>query len=202
MNGRVIKAIIFDQGGVLLNEGLDALWYGYAKVKGLDRDKVYEAAHDILEWHKFTRGTVTQNQYYDFVSKKLGLAIDPLVVKQQFLNNYTVNKDLLNLIKKLQKRYKIGIVSNFPKEWAQLLDRKHGLFKLFDATSISGYTGFRKPEKEAFDVILKKLKLKPYEYLFIDDRQRYVDVAKKYGIQAIKFESFAQLKRELKKNLI
>ena len=40
----------------------------------------------------------------------------------------------------------------------------------------------RKPDKEAFQIILEENKLKPNEVFFVDDSSQHIEAAKKLGI--------------------
>lgn len=47
----------------------------------------------------------------------------------------------------------------------------------------------RKPDKKAFELILERLKVRPEESIFIDDKQENIDAAEKLGIKTILFEN-------------
>ena len=47
---------------------------------------------------------------------------------------------------------------------------------------LSHEIGLRKPNKEAFQIILEENKLKPNEVFFIDDSSQHIEEAKKLGI--------------------
>lgn len=57
----------------------------------------------------------------------------------------------------------------------------------------------KKPNPEAFQTLLQKLKLPASSVLFIDDRIENVEAARKQGIDSIQFISPEQLKEELEK---
>ena len=54
--------------------------------------------------------------------------------------------------------------------------------ELIDKMYLSHEIGFRKPSKEAFQIILEGNKLKPNEVFFIDDSSQHIEAAKKLGI--------------------
>ena len=59
--------------------------------------------------------------------------------------------------------------------------------------------GSRKPEPEIFTKVLKIIKMKPEETVFIDDVQKFLDGAKSVGMHTILFKNRVQLIRDLKK---
>lgn len=55
----------------------------------------------------------------------------------------------------------------------------------------------RKPALDAFECVAATLQLPPSGLIFVDDRQPNVEGAAAAGMDAIRFESAAQLERDL-----
>jgi 2-haloacid dehalogenase len=68
----------------------------------------------------------------------------------------------------------------------------------FDGTVVSGFEGVAKPDRKVFELLLDRFGLTPETTLFIDDSPRNVVAARAAGIQAIEFESPAQLRQSLR----
>ena len=62
----------------------------------------------------------------------------------------------------------------------------------------SGYSGFVKPDKRAYDLVLKELSEDPANCLFIDDLERNLPPAKKLGMKTILFSTQENLEKELR----
>ena len=58
--------------------------------------------------------------------------------------------------------------------------------------------GYRKPEKEIFMIALEKLKLKPEECIFIDDREKFLQTPRELGFKVILFKNYTQFVKDLK----
>ena len=69
----------------------------------------------------------------------------------------------------------------------------------FDALQISCDDGFRKPDRRAFEFIMNKLKVKPKESIFVDDKQKNLDAAEELGMKTILFKNNPQFFRDIKK---
>ncbi len=65
----------------------------------------------------------------------------------------------------------------------------------FDGTVVSGFEGVAKPDRKVFELLLDRFGLTPETTLFIDDSPKNVVAARDAGIQAIEFESPAQLRQ-------
>ncbi len=77
--------------------------------------------------------------------------------------------------------------------------KQHNDLSFFDNLFFSSEIGFVKPEKGVYLYVLKKIKRKPQQCLFIDNNKENVEAASELGINAILFKSEDQLKREMKK---
>jgi 2-haloacid dehalogenase len=74
---------------------------------------------------------------------------------------------------------------------------RYPFLRWFEGTVVSGFEGVAKPDPRVFELLLDRFRLKPASTLFIDDSPRNVAAARGVGIEAIEFESPAQLRREL-----
>lgn len=107
------------------------------------------------------------------------------------------NKVLLTYIRaQLKPRYKIGIISNALADWiAEILESED--VKLFDDIVISYKVGVAKPSPTIYRLSLSNLGVKPEESVFIDDIEAFCEAARAVGMQAIFYENFEQMEREL-----
>jgi HAD superfamily hydrolase (TIGR01509 family) len=101
------------------------------------------------------------------------------------------------IINDLKKNYRVAGFTNMSPEMFAFYTAKWQFDRVFNKVFHSGELGIRKPEKRAFQAILKKLKTKPENVIFIDDREENVEGAKKAGIQGVQFKNPAQLVRAL-----
>ena len=96
------------------------------------------------------------------------------------------------LLRKLQTDgYKLYLLSNTNEMhidyYTKYLKKQFGrdlLSELFDRTFYSHEIGYRKPNREAYEYVLKTENLKPAETLFIDDLEHNVIGARQTGMQA------------------
>ena len=94
----------------------------------------------------------------------------------------------LKYIKKLKNTYKIFLLSNTNEIHINAFKRNLGGTKwsefksLFDKMYLSHEIGYRKPNKEAFQIILKENDLQTREVYFIDDSLHHIKAAENLGI--------------------
>ena len=187
----MIKAIIFDWAGVF---AVDGYWVWLRKnISDIENKQKYfqELSEDVdsakIPHSEFMRilsleSKKTENQVWQEIKKEIIL-----------------NQELIAFIKKIKKKYKIGLLSNFTFSWLNEILTENNLWELFDENVISSQYKMIKPNSEIFEKILEKLNIKPEEAIFIDDRQMHVDGAEKVGIKSFLFKNNEQLVSDLQK---
>lgn len=103
-----------------------------------------------------------------------------------------INEELLSIVKSLKKHYRVGLLSNTSDLHAQI-NQERGLYAHFNPLLISCEIGHIKPQKEIFELALKKLALPAQECVFIDDRQEHLEIPRRMGFHVIHFQNNAQL---------
>ena len=92
--------------------------------------------------------------------------------------------------------YRAGLLSNAETPAMKFFEEQR--YYMFEATIFSCAVGVSKPERRIYEIALDALQVTPHEAIFIDDREDFIDSAKKIGIKTIHFISQPQVKTELK----
>ena len=98
--------------------------------------------------------------------------------------------------------YRLVGLTNWSAEKFALSRARYELFNLFDDIIVSGEVGTMKPEREIFDLTLRKLGLCAQECLFIDDSLKNVEAAAAMGFRVIHFQSPSHLAAELSRGQV
>lgn len=156
----------------------------------------YKLEGEFLEAvQKQDRGEINVNEFLAILSNLTGQAAEEIFEEMEA--GATIDYDVLSLIEKLQKHYKIGLLSNAPKGLLRGLLKEHDLEKYFHEIVISSEVGLIKPNAEIFDHMLAQMGIRPHEALFIDDNQKNIDGAKGVGITGILYTDISKLKADL-----
>lgn len=186
----MIKAIIFDFAGVI---GADGYWIWLRKnIPDIESKREYY--QKISE--QVDGATISNAEFVKAISDNSGISEDR--IWKEIYPEIVINKELLNFIKDLKKKYRIGLLSNFTSPWLREIFNKHNLHEYFDEVIISSEHKLIKPDPAIFKKILKMLGVSSNEAVFIDDRQVHVDAANKLDIKGILFSSNQQLKDEFR----
>ncbi|MDD5415850.1 MAG: HAD family phosphatase [Candidatus Daviesbacteria bacterium] len=187
----MIKAIIFDNAGVIMTE---AYWLWLHKnIPNLEKRRDF--FHDIS--YKVDSSSISPDQFLNYLAKESGK--EAKQVKKEILSTFVLNKEVYKLMKKLKRNYKIGLLSNFISEWLKILLKKFNIKEVFDAMIVSTEHKMIKPDPKMYQLIAEMLGVKPQEAVFIDDRESNITGAVNVGMKGILFNNPQDLKEKLKK---
>jgi len=195
----MIKAIIFDWGGVLINNPADDLMNYCANSLEVNPKELKSVFSKYVE--EFQKGLLLEKDLWEKVCNELKIAQPTTnsLWKEAVINVFTDKKEVYSLVKKLKTSgYKIGFLSNTEIPTTEYF-YDNGYDKYFDEKIFSCIEKTTKPEKRIYDIALEKLGIQPNEAIFIDDNQEYVKGATQVGICGIIFKTPNQLKKELTK---
>ena len=198
-----IKALIFDIGGVIIFYDNMIAARKISKLINVPVKKIFNILDNPKS--KFTNsyefGSLP-SVYWSIMAKELGVKrISTKKFAKSWTSIFWPNKELIFLVKKLKKNYKVGLISNMGKLHEKYLSQKYKLRDFFPVRVFSYKVKSRKPSSKIFRVILKKLKAKPEEVIFVDDRNENIKPAKKLGMKTVLFKNNKQTIKEIEKLL-
>jgi epoxide hydrolase-like predicted phosphatase len=188
----MIKAVIFDWFGVC-SEKLVKVWQRELEKK-VDKDVLTESFFRYLD--KYANNTLTGEQFLEEVFKEI--ALSPKKYNYLLKTTGKLNTELLEEILEIKGKYKTAIIASNFKEINPIIEKEIGGFKkYFDEIIFSNELNISKTNKNTYEIALKKLGLEGKECLFIDDKEKNLIVARKFGIRTILYKNNNQLKKEL-----
>lgn len=196
----MIKAIVFDVGGVLHYSSLKYIFQDIMQALKITEKALRGGLDKNIE--KLEKGQITEEQFWEIFLKKTKskntLPEESLLLKK-FIQYYRRNDKVINLAKKLKSNgYRIVILSNSIISHAEY-QHKIGIYQDFNPIILSYKVGMRKPDLEIYRYLLKKLQLRPKEVFFVDDVNENVEAATKLGIHTELFKDTSQLEANLKR---
>lgn len=183
----LIKAIIWDMGGVLIKE------------KNLTEDDTQipqigmstsELARMVF-YHplapKLFVGEETPEKLWEVIGDELNISNDDAQkLGANFWGEPIWNYDLLGYIASLKDKYKLGVLSD---AWITTRKMVQEMIHdgLFDAIMFSAEEGLRKPDPKFFQRMLSHLEVNTEESIFVDDRINNVQGAEQVGLYGIHY---------------
>lgn len=197
-----ISGVVFDFGGVMTSSTMP--------------ERVRRCVDELgIEWRHLERGFaryrrlmdggyINIDQMYDLIWADADITLSPEMHARileedfaSFLDEYR-NLRTLDWMRALKSRgYRIGILTNMPKEFAVRFRKTFPEFiATADAMVISGDEGMFKPQKRIFDLLKERIGLPAEELCFIDDVESNCDGARRAGWRAVQFETNEQVERD------
>ena len=196
----MITTIIFDIGNVLA----DFVWREHYERFGFDADMVERLGDATVRsplWNEYDRGIMSDEELLQgFIDNDPQIEAEIRRVLSDVSTSVSRNDYAIPWIHELQdKGYRCLYLSNFSKrahrECAAALD----FLPHMDGGILSYQDKVIKPMPEIYQLLIDRYGLVPEECVFLDDTQRNLDAAEKFGIHTIRFQNQAQAIEELKK---
>lgn len=191
-----IRAVIFDCGGVLIEDPAPGLMKYCAKTFNVTTEE-YIKAHNIFA-EDFQKGLISEQKFWSSVTGELNVPDRELgsLWYEAFSSVYTPKAEMFELARLLkQNGYKTAVLSNAELPAVKYF-RQQG-YDMFDVTVFSCEEGTAKPEQMVYELTLQRLCAKPAEVVFFDDRLDYIAGAEEAGSHVFLFENISRAKGEL-----
>ncbi len=193
-----IRAVIFDFGGVLIRQIDNRPRIELASQLKIPVTRIAELIFFGETAQKASRGEIPVSAHWEAVRLALGIAPADMPA---FLDKYwsadDVNWTLVEFIRGLRPRYKVGLLSNAWDDLRHTMHQRWDIDGLFDAMVISAEVKLVKPDPRIFHMAVERLQVLPVEALFVDDVAENVTAARKEGLAAIQYVDEQQALEDL-----
>ena len=196
----MIKTVIFDLGGVLIDWNPDYLyktifdseeemkWF-YNNICTPDWNEEQDAGRDLNEAtellvRKFPEHEYNIRAYYSRWEEMLNGPIHDTV-------------DIFKALK-LSGSYQLLALTNWSHQTFPIALDRFDFLHWFDGKVVSGEEKTRKPFLDIYEMVINRFKVDPVSAVYIDDNARNLVPARELGMAAIHFRNPAQLKLDLK----
>ncbi len=192
-----IRAVIFDIGGVLIQENHDwrARWLS---LLGRSAEEIARAWAESGLSYVASVGNLDEHG----LEREIGilLRLTPEQVRE-YMNDmwsaYTFDQEFAQFIKTLRPAYKTATISNAWPDARKENAWRFQLDELVDRLFYSSEEGMIKPDLRLYRRVLEVLDVRPEEALYIDDSAPNIYIARRMGLWTIKFESREQAITEI-----
>lgn len=202
-----IQAVIFDWGGVLIDDPRPGLMRYCANAFNVPVE-VYTQVHDkFLE--DFQKGLIEERTFWQRISKELnrpepkpatsatgGAGRQNSLWGEAFRSAYSPRAEVFALASALHsKGYKTALLSNTEVPAMEFFHQLR--YDMFDVLVFSCAAGAQKPERKIYEVTAEKLASRPEQAVLIDDKPLFIKGAQQAGLKGILFENLEQAKNDL-----
>lgn len=186
----MIKNIIFDLGGVLLNIDFALTQKAFANLGMENAEQKFSQHMQLGFFDQFDRGEISDEEFISKVKSEMPTGTTSEDIRHAW-NAMLLDfpEENFDLMVKIKNKYRTFLMSNTNSihftEYQRILQDTFGinsLDDLFEKTYYSFLEGKRKPDSEFFRQIISENQLNPRETVFIDDTLSNAVASAKLGI--------------------
>lgn len=185
----MIKAVIFDVGGVLLKTFDWSFRQRWDEKLGLPKRTIEELVFNSPLGMAAQLGQVTIEEHWQLIGRELGLtAAELATLRHDFWAGDAFDLELINWIRQLRPRYQTAVISNAFTDLRQVLTVEFNFGDVFDLITVSAEEGVMKPHPAIYERTLTQLGVQPAEAIFIDDNLRNIEAAQALGLKTVHYQ--------------
>ena len=192
----IIDSVIFDWGGVLIDNPRPGLMQYCAKAFGVSVEEYIKVHDRFLD--DFQKGLVSEEEFW---SRVCGLLKKPKPTQhslwgEAFRAAYSPRQEVFALAFKLHANvYKVALLSNTEVPAMQFFYEQG--YDAFDVRVFSCMEGIVKPDKKIYEIIVEKIGSNVKQVVFIDDNPDFIEGARQIGLKTILFKNLDQVNDQL-----
>ncbi len=192
-----VRAVLFDFGGVLSEEGFRKGLSAIAREHGLDPAAFHQAAFEVVYASGYVLGQGTESDFWRLLWQKTGLQGDEDTMRQAILTSFVLRPRMLSVVRALRRKGYITAILSDQSDWLDWLDSQQNFFQWFDKVYNSYHLGKGKRDPSVFDDVVGDLGLVPQHVVFVDDDPGNVERARSRGLKTLLFQNEDQCVNDL-----
>ncbi len=200
LDGRTIRAVIFDFGEVLSYPPAPQTITAMAELLHLTPEKFRD--YYYAERYRYDRGELSAQQYWLAVARDAGTQLSPEQIEWLRRTDVAmwsnINPQMLRWATQLRTEgLRTAVLSNMHADMAKAVRSEFTWIADFHCVVLSAELGFAKPDPQIFHHCLTCLNAAGNEALFIDDKERNTRAAEELGIAGICANSPEAIREQL-----
>jgi len=186
----LIKAIIFDMGGVLVRTVDPSKRAAWEERLGLAPGEAERIVLNSVMGKQAQMGAITTDALWQWVQGEFGFDDATLAAfRHDFWAGDALDDELVDLLRYLRLNYQTALLSNFMDELQEVITVRHPMADAFDLVVGSAYEKVMKPDARIYELTLARLGRQPAEAVFIDDMLHNIEGARQVGLATIHYQA-------------
>jgi putative hydrolase of the HAD superfamily len=210
--GAAIEAVVSDFGGVLTTP-LMGSFMALQDAHGVSVEDFGAAMRAAAEkeggeipLYKLERGEITEPEFLeilrDGLAPRLGHRPELHRFREVFFDALDPNEPMIELMRECRRGgHRMAMLTNNVQEWEPLWRTMLPVDEIFELVIDSGWVGYRKPERQVYEITLERLGLPASSCLFLDDLEVNCEAARELGFTAVHYREPDQAIAEVREAL-
>jgi putative hydrolase of the HAD superfamily len=194
----VIKAILFDFGGVIAEEGF---WNGLRVIgiqNRIDPDEFFRTVDVLIYETGYLIGNTDEASFWNAVRSKTGIHGTDSELRSEILKRFVLRPNMVASVDFLRSKGLIVAMLSDQTNWLDIIDRQTDLYPHFDTIFNSFRIHKSKRDASVFEDVCSALGVQTRETLFVDDNINHIKRAQGQGLQTIHFTEIDEYKRQIR----
>ena len=195
----MIKAILFDFGVVLAEEGFREGLKAIGREKGLDPEDFYKTSADLVYQTGYITGRADEHFYWNAVRERTGVKGKDEEFREEILKRFKLRPEMAEVVEKIKSSGFIVAILSDQTDWLDELDQRTPFHSHFDYVFNSFHLKKTKRDPSTFRGVCTFLSVPPGEALFVDDNLENLKRAQTQGLRTIHFKDTREFQIEIKR---
>jgi len=191
------KAVIFDFGGVLAEEGFREGLKAIARKNGLAPDNFFAVAENLIYSTGYVTGMSGEADFLNALREKTGITESDEEIREEILKRFILRPDVIRHVDDIRSSGKVTAMLSDQTDWLDELNERTPFYQHFDYVFNSFKIKKGKRDPSIFRDVCSITGFKPEEVIFIDDNINNVKRALGEGLKAIHFKDMESFKKEI-----
>ncbi len=193
-----IRAVLFDFGGVVADEGFRDGLLEIGKRNGLQPEAFFGTVDRIIADCGYLTGRADETAFWQAVRQESGIRGSDRELREELLRRFVIRPRMLDLVDRVRASGAAVAMLSDQTNWLEEIDAATGLFRHFDKVFNSFRTGKSKRDASVFTDTCSWLDVAPQSALFVDDNPGHIERARSRGLQALLFTGEDDLLRSFR----
>jgi epoxide hydrolase-like predicted phosphatase len=197
----MIKALMFDFGGVLMRTRTDSSRRALEQRLNLTPRTLDDRVFSCEMSQRAMRGEVSELALWQYLEIDLDLARHGLAwqeFQREFFVEDFLDEDLIAFLRRVRPGLKTGLISNAWDGLREVLQTRVPIADAFDVIVVSAEEKIMKPDPRIYHLALERLDVSADEAIFLDDFIENIDAANALGMIGVHFQSSVQAQRDIR----
>jgi putative hydrolase of the HAD superfamily len=195
----MIKAILFDFGGVLAEEGFREGLLSIARKNGFDPGSFFKTANELVFTSGYLTGRSDESAFFNAMRETTRIHGSDSELRDEILKRFNIRPEMISHVQKIKSAGLITGILSDQTDWLDILNEKTPFYQHFDYIFNSFKIHKSKREPSVFREVCAAIGIKSNEVLFVDDNEENIQRASGEGLITMHFKNMDDFKKEIKK---
>ncbi len=195
----MIKAVIFDFGGVVAEEGFRRGLKAIGIQNGLNPDSFFITAAELIYQRGYVRGVSDESNFWNALREKTGIMGNDKDLREEILKRFILRPGMIKYVEKIKSSGLITAILSDQTNWLDEINQKTPFYYHFDHIFNSFTLKKGKKDQSTFRDVCSAMGFKPDEVLFVDDDIENIKRAKNAGLNVIHFRDAKSFEKKITK---